>query len=144
MRKITILASVLLICFFLTPVSMAGDFDWLEDFNVKAEADPTGFKARLETRFKIGGTDVNALLATVDDPADAYMVLRLGELSGRPTGDVIRKYQSGKGKGWGALAKSLGIKPGSKAFKALKNGDEFKGSRYTNKNKAKKGKNKKG
>ena len=93
MRKITILASVLLICFFLTPVSMAGDFDWLEDFNVKAEADPTGFKARLETRFKIGGTDVNALLATVDDPADAYLVLRLGELSGRPTGDVIRKYQ---------------------------------------------------
>ena len=46
-------------------------------------------------------------------------------MSGQPTEDVVRKYKSGKGQGWGALAKSLGIKPGSKEFKALKSGDDL-------------------
>jgi len=35
------------------------------------------------------------------------------------------EYRSGKAKGWGALAKSLGIKPGSKEFHALKNGHDL-------------------
>ena len=53
------------------------------------------------------------------------MVLRLGEMSKQPTENVIKKYKSGKGKGWGALAKSLGIKPGSKEFHALKRGHDI-------------------
>jgi len=32
-------------------------------------------------------------------------------------------YQIHQGKGWGAIPKSLGIKPGSKEFHALKKGD---------------------
>jgi len=48
------------------------------------------------------------------------MVLRLAETSGRPANFVITQYRSDKGKGWGALAKSLGIKPGSSEFHALK------------------------
>ena len=146
MKPATILVGVLLLSFILAPVSMAGDFDWIKDFNIKAEADKSGFKAKLETRFNIGNTEVNAVLSTVDDPADAYIVLRLGEMSGNTTDDVIKRYKSGKGKGWGVLAKSLGIKPGSKEFKALKNGEDFKEKQYTykNKNKEKKGKNKKG
>ena len=133
-------------CFILAPVSEAGDFGWIDDFNIKAEADSSGFKAKLETRFNIGGAEVNAVLSTIDNSADAYIIFRLGEMSGQPTEDIIRKYKSGKGKGWGVLAKSLGIKPGSKEFKALKNGEEFKEKRYTNKikNKEKKGNNKKG
>ena len=143
MKTTTILVSVLLLSFVVAPVSMAGDFDWIKDFNIKAEADPSGFRAKLETRFNIGGTEVNAVLSTVDDPADAYIVLRLGEMSGSTTEDVIKRYKSGKGKGWGVLAKSLGIKPGSKEFKALKNGEDFKEKRYTHKNKSKEKKGKK-
>ena len=133
----------LLLCFILTPVSMAGDFDWIKDFNIKAEADPSGFKAKLEARFNIGNAEINTVLSTVDNSADAYIVFRLAEMSGQPTEKIIRKYKSGKGKGWGVLAKSLGIKPGSKEFKALKNGEDFKGKRYTYKNKEKKAKKKK-
>jgi hypothetical protein len=67
------------------------------------------------------------------------MVLRLGEMSAKPTDYVIEKYKSGKGKGWGALAQSLGIKPGSKEFHALKRGNDF----YDDKDKGKgKGKGK--
>ena len=53
------------------------------------------------------------------------MVFRLGEMSGKPIEDVITKYKSGKGKGWGSLAKSLGIKPGSAEFHSLKRGEDL-------------------
>ena len=104
----------------MSSVSLAGDFDWTKDFNIKAEADPSGFRARLAARFKIGDAEVKAVISNVEKPADAYIVLRLGEMSNQPTKKVIEKYKSGKGKGWGVLAKSLGIKPGSKEFHELK------------------------
>jgi hypothetical protein len=103
----------------------AGDFDWMKDFNIKAEADMAGFRARLAARFKIGEAQVNTVLSHVERPADAYMVFRLGEMAQKPTDIVIEKYKSQKGKGWGELAKSLGIKPGSKEFHALKRGSDF-------------------
>jgi len=113
--------------FVLTPVAMASDFGWTEGFNIQAQADPSGFKARLATRFKIGDVQVDAVLSNVDEPADAYLMLRLGEMSGKPTDYVFEKYRHSKGKGWGALAKSLGIKPGSEEFHALKNGHDLNG-----------------
>ena len=125
MRLLKIFMCFLLMILFISPVSIAGDFDWMKDFSIKAEADQSGFKARLAARFKIGNAEINAAIGNTDNSADAYMVLRLGEMSGQPTGDVIKNYKSGKGKGWGSLAKSLGIKPGSKEFKALKNGDDL-------------------
>ncbi len=51
------------------------------------------------------------------------MVYQLGQMSRQPTERVIDVYQSGKGKGWGVIAKELGIKPGSREFHALKRGD---------------------
>lgn len=127
MRLFKILIGTCLAFLIFVSGSVAGDFDWMNDFSIKAEADPSGFKARLAARFKIGNTEINAALGSVDKPADAYMVLRLGEMSGQPTEEVIEKYKSGKGKGWGALAMSLGIKPGSEEFHALKSGDDLSG-----------------
>jgi hypothetical protein len=51
------------------------------------------------------------------------MVFQLGQMSGKQPEKVVTVYQAGKGKGWGAIAKDLGIKPGSAEFHALKNGD---------------------
>ena len=127
MKLYKILIGVLICFMMVTSASIAGDFDWMKDFSIKAEADLSDFKARLSTRFKIGNAEINAVLGKVDNSADAYMVLRLGEMSGKPAEDVITKYKSGRGKGWGALAKSLGIKPGSNEFHALKNGDDLYG-----------------
>ena len=95
MKSFIILVSAILMFFIIAPVSMAGDFDWVNDFSIKAEADPSGFKAKLSTRFNIGGAEVNAVLSNVNNSADAYIVLRLGEMSGRPTEDVIKKYRAG-------------------------------------------------
>jgi len=106
-------------------LTMAGDFDWLKDLSITAQADPSGFRAQLATRFQIGDAKISAVIGNVERPADAYMVLRLGEIANLPPESVIEKYKSSKGQGWGALAKSLGIKPGSKEFHALKNGHDL-------------------
>ena len=143
MRLLKISIGILLMILFISPVSIAGDFDWMKDFSLKAEADPSGFKAKLCSRFKIGDAEFNAVISSVDDSADAYMVLRLGEMAEKPTEEVIGKYKSGKGKGWGSLAKSLGIKPGSQEFHALKRGDDLYGQKSKDKSKGKdKGKKK--
>ncbi|PLX77915.1 MAG: hypothetical protein C0615_04570 [Desulfuromonas sp.] len=115
----------------------AADFDWMRDMNVTAQADPSGFRMRLATRFKIGDADVGLVLGNVERPADAYMVLRLGEMSSRPYRDVLQRYRMTKTKGWGALAHDLGIKPGSAAFHALKNGRDLYGRQDTFKSKGK-------
>ena len=117
-------------------VAAAGDFDWTKNFNIKAKAGPDGFRAQLSTRFNIGNAEVQVVLGNVDSPADAYLVFRLGEMSSKPVDYVLKKYKTEKNKGWGVLAKSLGIKPGSKEFQALKAGSDLYGK--TNMSKGKK------
>jgi hypothetical protein len=144
MKLLKMLIVVSMALLIVSSEAVAGDFDWVKDFNIKAEADPSGFRARLATRFKIGDTQIKIVLNNVKKPADAYMVLRLGEMSKRSTEYVIGKYKSGKGKGWGVLAKSLGIKPGSKEFHALKRGQNLYDDNDRGKGKAKsKGKGRK-
>jgi hypothetical protein len=129
-----------LILTLLLPVSssvVAGDFDWAKDFNIKAELDPSGIRASIATRFKIGDVEIEAVLSNVEKLSDAYMVFRLGEMSNQPTSYVVEKYKAGKGKGWGALAKSLGIKPGSREFKALKGGHDLQDAELKGKDKSK-------
>ncbi len=128
MKARRILFIVLMIMLFVSSAALAGDFDWLQNLNIRAESDPSGFRAQLATRFKIGNAEINTVISNVEKPADAYMVLRLGEMSHQPTDYVIKQYRSGKGQGWGVLAKSLGIKPGSKEFHALKSGHDLHGS----------------
>jgi hypothetical protein len=124
-HKITVSLLVMLAFVLSASVVAAGDFDWTKDFNIKAEADRDGFRAQLSTRFNIGNAQVKVVLGNVDSPADAYMVFRLGEMSSKSIDYVLSKYRTEKNKGWGVLAKSLGIKPGSKEFHALKQGGDI-------------------
>ena len=123
MKLIKILALVCMVLLFGSSAAVAGDFDWIKGFNIQAEQDPSGFRVRLAARFQIGKSQIDAVLSNVENPADAYIALRLGEMSRQPVDHVIRQYQAGKG--WGAVAKSLGIKPGSKEFHALKQGQDL-------------------
>lgn len=109
----------------LSSLAAAADFDWMRDLSVRAEADPSGFSVSLASRFRVGSAEVQAVIGKVEQPADAYMVMRLGEMSGQPVEKVVEQYTKEKGKGWGALARSLGIKPGSPEFHALKRGHDL-------------------
>ena len=61
-------------------------------------------------------------------PADVYMIGEMSQLSGRSFNDVAKLFDAnrstaagrGEGRGWGAVARQLGIKPGSAQFHALK------------------------
>jgi hypothetical protein len=148
MKIKTIRSSILIMLtlFFSATVVLAEGFDWAKDMNIRADADPSGFRAQLSARFKIGDAQVRLVLGNVDRPADAYMVFRLGEMSSLSTDYVLSKYRAGKSKGWGALAKSLGIKPGSREFHALKQGSDlysYEGRPYRHDNGKNKGKSKK-
>ena len=109
----------------VSSAAAAGDFDWFRDLNVRVQADPGGFRVAMATRFHIGDAQVSAVVGRVASPADAYMVFRLGEISRLPADQVLVEYKRSSGKGWGVIAKNLGIKPGSAAFHALKQGHDL-------------------
>jgi hypothetical protein len=128
MKAFKMMFTGLMVFLLASSAAFAGDFEWLQNLNIKAEANPSGFRAELATRFKVGNTEINAIIGNMAKPADAYMVLRLAEMSHQPTDHVIAQYRSGRGQGWGVLAKSLGIKPGSPEFHALKRGHDLYGN----------------
>ncbi len=125
LQKILLMGSILFLFLSSVSVVMAGDFGWIPGFNRRAEADLPAFRASLSARFNIGAVQIDAILTNVPSPADAYMIFHLGEMSGKPVDYVLGQYKTGKGKGWGVLAQSLGIKPGSREFHALKQGDDL-------------------
>ena len=96
MKLKKILFAVSMALLLVSSAAVAGGFDWARDFNIQGQRDPSGFRARLATRFKIGDVQVSAVLSNVANPADAYMVLRLGEMSSRPPDYVLDRYKSGK------------------------------------------------
>ncbi len=142
MKAFKMVLTGFMVLLLVSSAALAGDFDWLQNLNIRAEADPSGFKAQLATRFKIGNAEVNAVIGNVARPADAYMVLRIAEMSHHPTDQVIARYRSGRGQGWGVLAKSLGIKPGSREFHALKQGHDLYGNSVSSSSRKGKGKGK--
>jgi hypothetical protein len=127
MRTLRLAVLVSMMLFIGSSMAVAGDFDWMKDFSAQASLDPSGFRARLAARFQIGDVKINAVLSNIPEPANAYMVLRFGELSHQPVEKVTEEYKKNKGKGWGVMAKNLGIKAGSPEFHALKSGDDMGG-----------------
>jgi hypothetical protein len=95
--------------------------DFLANVNVQARVDLPGFSAKISSQFGVPQVQVQAVLRTVREPADAFMVFQLGQMTGRAPERVMEVYSPDKG--WGVIAKELGIKPGSADFHALKNGD---------------------
>jgi len=115
---------------------------FLSSVNVQARADLPGFQAKVSAQFGVPVPQVEAVLGMVATPADAFMVFQLGQMAHRPPETVVQTYQAHKGKGWGVIAKELGIKPGSREFHALKNGDLVYGDAATSSSGKGKGKGK--
>ena len=119
----TFLAAAALALLAFSAPSQAGLDDLLTKLNNQAKADLASFSARISAQFGVADAHVKVVLSAVKKPADAFMVFQIGKMAGQPSDKVLDVYQRGKGKGWGALAKDLGIKPGSPEFHALKRGD---------------------
>ncbi len=120
MHRILILILVLV---GMPGIAAASLDDFLGRVNAQARVDLPGFSLQVGTQFGVPVARVEAVLGMVATPADAFMVFQLGQMAHRPPETVLQTYQSHRGKGWGVIAKELGIKPGSREFHALKNGD---------------------
>jgi hypothetical protein len=125
MKKIfSLLAVISFSLLMFSPVLASSDLDsFIKSINVQAQADLGAFKVRLSTQFGVPAPRVDAVMASVKTPGDAYMCFRVGQVASQPVEVVTKEYQKNKGKGWGVIAKNLGIKPGSKEFHDLKKGD---------------------
>jgi hypothetical protein len=96
---------------------------FLQHVDAQAKLDMGRFQATVAAQFGVAEVQVRAVLGKVHAPSDAFMVFQIGQMSHQPLERVMPVYESHKSKGWGAMAKELGIKPGSPEFHALKNGD---------------------
>ena len=110
-------------CVFTVTARADGLDDFLNSINVEARLDQDGFSARVSAQFGVPEARVKVVLSTVSEPADAFMIFQLGQMTQQPPERVVEVYKAQKGKGWGVMAKQLGIKPGSAEFHALKNGN---------------------
>ncbi len=123
MKKVRLMVFIAVILVCIASVAYADLDGFLRSVNIQAQTDLKSFSAKLSAQFGIPGARVDAIISNVPQPADAFMVLQIGQMANRPPETVLQTYKRDKGKGWGELAKELGIKPGSAAFHALKRGD---------------------
>lgn len=97
----------------------------LNDINVYASANYDVFKNDLKVKFGAAIEEVDRyVIKEKVPPAEVYYGYCLSSTSGKSF-RTIMKMRSDKN-GWGAIAKDLGIKPGSKEFHALKNSAIYK------------------
>jgi len=147
MKRITIL----LIALFLSILNYAQvpfntgnselDAD-LVKINADAKLDFGAFKTDLALTYNISDKKIDYLSVSVKmEPAEIYLTLEISKLSGRSIDDVIEIYEVHKDKGWGFIAKELGIKPGSPEFHGLKEQTKNQGAK--GKSKSDKGKSNK-
>jgi hypothetical protein len=122
MKKIVLTLTALAL--FCGHAVAAGGLDgFLSSLNIQARADLPGFSAKVSAQFGVPQAQVQATIQAVKEPADVFMVYQLGQMTSKPPETVVQVYQTNRGKGWGVIAKELGIKPGSAEFHALKRGD---------------------
>ncbi|MBI4809440.1 MAG: hypothetical protein HY799_10895 [Nitrosomonadales bacterium] len=130
MKRTVLMLSLAASLLGIAPVAHADLNSFLQSVNKQALSDIRNFNDMLSRQFGIPVPDVDAIVRRVPDPADAFMILQLGEMAHVAPALVLQKYERSKGKGWGNLARELGIKPGSREFHALKRGDlSFTGER---------------
>ena len=98
----------------------------LNSIGASAKVDLPGFTAEVSLQWGIPAAQVQSALSQGLEAAEVYLAAGLASISGKPLAVVIDSYKKNRSKGWGALARDLGIKPGSKEFKALK--DKAQGS----------------
>ena len=93
----------------------------LGQMDVWAKDDPDGFILQISQQHNVMVDEVRRAQEQLGlRYADTYMATAHASMVNRPVLDVATEYKQNQGKGWGALAMSMGIKPGSSAFKALK------------------------
>ncbi len=129
---------------FAHNVAFSMDVDFakeLESINELAKDDFEGFLLGLNNSFGVKKSKIKKMMAEHKmKPSDVFMALKLSSVTERLLDEVIKSFRENRGKGWGVIAKRMGIKPGSREFHELKasSRDFAKGHKKKNQGKSKK------
>ena len=112
------------VSFTLSASTGDNDFDLtLRSINIEAQQSLPRFYTSMSLEFGAKKDDIDLLLYTHRlSPADAYFAIRLAFLIGKPIDYVIVRYHKYRKRGWGYIARHLGVKPGSEKFHRLRSG----------------------
>lgn len=146
MKKIILLPTLLLMCCIafgqLTLKTGSVEFDKnLATINAKAKLDIKGFTVELNASHSIPISKIEKLLRIMD-PVEIILAKDISIIVNKPMDDVVNSYKVNKDKGWGYIAKQMGIKPGSAEFHALKGKSKTKDNKGKGKGKGGNGKGK--
>ena len=95
----------------------------LGDFNIEARGDMNNFVNSVSVTYDAPVAEIQALIDDAMEPADIFMSYLVADISNKEVDEVVDEFHKNRDKGWGVIARNLGIKPGSKEFHALKKGD---------------------
>jgi hypothetical protein len=137
---------VLLLCFYTTRAQYYSNDDDLNQslitLDANARLDFGMFKSDISVNYNIAEKKIDYLSAEIGMSAgDIYMTVELAKITHKSVDQVVEVYNVHNGKGWGVIAKELGIKPGSAEFHTLKNNAKSK-EKKAGKDKKGKGKEK--
>ena len=91
----------------------------LRTVNIDAQKNLSLFKTNVSAEFTIPVPKLDGLLKIMQ-PAEVLLSLRIAKIGNVSIETVTQCYKTNKSKGWGYIAKEMGIKPGSPEFHALK------------------------
>lgn len=130
----TLIASILCMISLTVLAQKSGDSELdkqLTTISTNAKADWTKFKDDVSKAYNTTVAKIDKLIGLGMTGGDIIMAHEVALISKKPIDDVVSSYKKNKSKGWGVIAKEMGIKPGS---------DEFHKLKGNCKNKAEKGK----
>jgi hypothetical protein len=120
LRKLLLAVALVL---FTANIAQADLSSYIRSLNVSAEGNIGNYKTQVGVQYGASGPSLDLAFRSASSPGEAAVLLWLGQRSNTSVERVVQVYQSQKNQGWGAIAQSLGIKPGSADFKALKEGN---------------------
>ena len=141
--------TLLTILFFSVCISLLAQYNTgdtqlnasLVQIDANASVNFSLFKSDMSTTYSVPETKITNWSVSLGMKAgDIYFALEIARITRKPIDEVIKFYTSNKQKGWGAMAKDLGIKPGSPEFHALKGNAGNKASKGKGGNDKPKGK----
>ena len=116
------LFSLLALGVLIAPLHLSAgvDFEWRLSLNNRYHSDPYGYRYGLADRFNLPESRVIVIMDSVREPADAYMIFRLAELSGRPYDYVLSVYRQNRYASWLEIASLVGVIITSNEFNELR------------------------
>lgn len=109
----------------------------LKTINAEALKDWDKFKTDVSQKYNTTRDKIETLINLGMAASDIIMAHEVSAIVLRPVDDVVACYEKNKGKGWGVIAKEMGIKPGSPEFHKLKGNCKNKSNNGKSKGKGK-------